>query len=129
MTIGRFSADKVAHHFSPVAVLRYGSAIAAVGMAFVFSSNVLWLTLAGWGLFGLGLSGSVPQLFTAAGKLSKAKQGVIMSRVVGMGYIGLLAGPAIIGGLSQLIPLTVAMLLPLSFMVIAAVFAKRILNQ
>ncbi|SLJ57340.1 MFS-type transporter [Mycobacteroides abscessus subsp. abscessus] len=36
-----------------------------------------------------------------------------MSRVFGLGYLGLLAGPAIIGWLTELIPLTAALIVPL----------------
>lgn len=126
MTAGRFSADWVSHRFGALAIVRWGSLVAALGMLIVVLSHSLWLTLVGWGLFGLGLSGCAPQLFTAAGKLSKAKQGVIMSRVVGMGYIGLLAGPAIIGGIAQIVPLTTALVLPLVFLLVSAAAAKKI---
>ncbi|NKZ69987.1 hypothetical protein GTA09_08925 [Rhodococcus hoagii] len=46
-----------------------------------------------------------------------------MSRVVGMGYIGFLAGPATIGWLTHLVPLTVAMVVPLVCVLVAARFA------
>ncbi|MDB5183853.1 MAG: Membrane protein mosC [Candidatus Saccharibacteria bacterium] len=128
MTTGRFGADWISNKFGALAVVRYGSLIAAIGMIFVLLSHTLWLTLLGWGFFGLGLSGCAPQLFSAAGKISRAKQGVIMSRVVGMGYIGLLAGPAIIGGATQFIPLTLAMILPLSFLLISAIAAGKIFS-
>ncbi len=66
------------------------------------------------------------RLRTAAGKLSKAKQGMIMSRVVGIGYIGLLAGPAVIGGIAQVVPLTTALIVPLVFLLISALATKKI---
>nr|WP_245865509.1 MFS transporter [Rhodococcus kyotonensis] len=126
MTVGRFCADRVSARFGPVAVVRYGNLIAAVGMLAVFSSEWLPLTLAGWAAFGLGLSGSIPQIFTSAGNLGSGPSATNMSRVVGMGYVGLLAGPALIGWLSHAIPLTTAMLVPLALTVVAAASAGTV---
>ncbi|ORL73507.1 MFS transporter [Prescottella equi] len=123
MTVGRFTADRVSSALGPVAVVRYGTLIAAAGMATVVVSPWLPTTLLGWALFGLGLSGCVPQIFTAAGNLGAGAAGANMSRVVGMGYIGFLAGPATIGWLTHLAPLTVAMVVPLVCVLVAARFA------
>ncbi|MBM4649559.1 MFS transporter [Rhodococcus hoagii] len=123
MTVGRFTADRVSSALGPVAVVRYGTLIAAAGMATVVVSPWLPTTLLGWALFGLGLSGCVPQIFTAAGNLGAGAAGANMSRVVGMGYIGFLAGPATIGWLTHLVPLTVAMVVPLVCVPVAARFA------
>ncbi len=125
MTVGRFCADRVSARFGPVAVVRYGNAIAAAGMALVLVSDVLPLTLAGWALFGLGLSGSVPQIFTAAGNLGGGAA-TNMSRVVGMGYVGLLAGPAIVGWIAHFVSLTSAMAVPLALTIVAAAAAGTV---
>ncbi len=123
MTVGRFTADRVSAALGPVAVVRYGALVAAAGMALVVVSGWLPTTLLGWALFGLGLSGCVPQIFTAAGNLGAGAAGANMSRVVGMGYIGFLAGPATIGWLTHLVPLTIAMIVPLVCVLVAARFA------
>jgi len=123
MTVGRFGADRVSAALGPVAVVRYGTLIAAAGIGMVIVSGWVWLTLAGWALFGLGLSGCIPQIFTAAGNLSVGSAGVNMSRVVGMGYVGLLAGPALLGWLTKLMPLTATMLVPLVFVLLASRYA------
>ncbi|MFC9516405.1 MFS transporter [Nocardiaceae bacterium NPDC056970] len=123
MTVGRFTADRVSSALGPVAVVRYGTLVAAAGMATVVVSPWLPTTLLGWALFGLGLSGCVPQIFTAAGNLGSGAAGANMSRVVGMGYIGFLAGPATIGWLTQLVPLTIAMVVPLVCVLVASRFA------
>ncbi|MBN1174481.1 MAG: hypothetical protein JXA67_20100 [Micromonosporaceae bacterium] len=68
------------------------------GLALVTLAPWVPLAPAGWALFGLGLAGGVPQLFTAAGNLDVRASGALMARVVGLGYVGLLAGPAIVGG-------------------------------
>lgn len=112
MTVGRLTADRIVARYGPVTLVRAGSMIATAGMLTVAISPTFALTLLGWLLFGLGLSGIVPQLFTAAGNLSVARRGVILSRVVGAGYVGLLAGPAVIGWISDAVGLNNALLAP-----------------
>lgn len=129
MTVGRFTADRVSTAFGPAAVVRYGTLIAAAGMGLVMVSPWLPLTILGWSCFGLGLSGCVPQIFTAAGNLEAGSAGANMSRVVGMGYLGFLAGPAAIGWITAFVPLTVAMVIPLSCVLIAARSAEVVCRE
>ncbi len=126
MTVGRFCADRISAQFGPVAVVRYGSLVAAAGVLLVLVSESLPLTLAGWAAFGLGLSGSIPQIFTSAGNLGSGAPATNMSRVVGMGYVGFLAGPAVIGWLSHVVPLTAAMAVPLTLTLLAAATAGTV---
>ncbi|MEV5962195.1 MFS transporter [Kribbella sp. NPDC051952] len=112
MTVGRFLTDRVAAVVGPAAIVRWGAAMAAVGLTIVIVVPWVPVALAGWALFGLGLAGGVPQLFTAAGNLDPRSAGSLMARVVGLGYVGLLAGPALIGGLAHWMPLNIAFILP-----------------
>lgn len=123
MTVGRFATDRVAAVIGPVAIVRYGAALAATGLTVVAFSAWVPLALVGWALFGIGLSGGVPQLFTAAGNLDTRSAGTLMARVVGLGYVGILAGPALVGLLTHWIPLNVAFALPIVLCALAAVFA------
>ncbi|MEV4313157.1 MFS transporter [Actinocrispum sp. NPDC049592] len=124
MTVGRFLTDRVTARVGPVAVVRYGAAMAAVGLAIASASPWVPLCLVGWALYGLGLAGGVPVLFTAAGNLDPRSSGALMARVVGLGYVGMLAGPAVIGGLTHWMPLNVAFVVPLVLCVFAAVFGS-----
>lgn len=124
MTAGRFTADRFSAAFGRVAVVRYGSAVAALGFALIVVSPWIPLTLFGWAAAGLGLSGVVPQIFTAAGNLGTGSAASDMAKVFGLGYFGLLAGPAIIGWLTVLVPLTVALLVPLAAVLLCCWQAK-----
>ncbi|WP_238155627.1 MFS transporter [Kribbella soli] len=112
MTVGRFLTDRVAAVVGPAAIVRWGAAMAAVGLTLVIVVPWVPAALVGWAIFGLGLAGGVPQLFTAAGNLDPRSSGALMARVVGLGYVGLLAGPALIGGLAHWMPLNIAFILP-----------------
>jgi MFS family permease len=124
MTAGRFTADRVTALVGPVAVVRYGAALAGLALTIAAASPWVVVSIAGWALFGVGLSGCVPQLFSAAGNLDPRASGALMSKVVGLGYVGLLAGPAAIGGLTHWMPLNVAFVLPIALCLVAAVSAS-----
>ncbi|MEU6586483.1 MFS transporter [Nocardia sp. NPDC046763] len=126
MTLGRFGTDRVSGRFGRVAIVRQGTLLAAIGFGLVVASGWLPLTLLGWTLCGIGLSGGVPQVFTAAGNLGSSTAATDMSRVFGLGYVGLLAGPAIIGWLDKAMPLTAAMAVPLLAMLLCAWGARAV---
>ncbi|WP_103347584.1 MFS transporter [Amycolatopsis sp. CA-128772] len=123
MTTGRFLTDRVAAWAGPAAIVRYGAILAAGGLTTAAAAPWVPVSLVGWAVFGLGLSGGVPQLFTAAGNLNTRASGALMARVVGLGYVGLLAGPALIGGLTRWMPLNVTFALPVVLCLLAAAFA------
>ncbi|GGU14366.1 MFS transporter [Lentzea flava] len=120
MTTGRLLADRIAAKVGPVAVLRWGAAIGALGIATAALSPWIWLALAGWAVAGAGLSGTVPQLFSAAGHAEAGAAAANVSRVAGLGYLGVLAGPAVIGWLTHVVPLNIAFLLPVAICVVAS---------
>ncbi|MFB4295750.1 MFS transporter [Actinomadura sp. NTSP31] len=123
MTIGRLLADRAAARLGPVAVLRYGASAAALGLTAAALSPWIPLALAGWAVLGAGLSGCVPQLFSAAGHTDRDAAGVNVSRVAGIGYLGMLAGPAVIGPLTGLMPLNLTFFLPVACCAVAAAAA------
>lgn len=127
MTIGRLLADRLVARFGPMAILRYGAATAAVGITVVAFSPWMWAAFLGWALFGLGLSGCVPQLFSAAGHADPAAAGANVSRVAGLGYVGMLAGPAVIGWLTHLVALNHAFVL-LTLLCLTAAVAAGVLR-
>lgn len=123
MTVGRLFADRVAARLGPVAILRYGASLGAVGLTVAALAPWIPVVLLGWTLFGIGLSGCVPQLFSAAGHADPDAAGANVSRVAGLGYLGMLAGPAVIGPLTRFVPLNLTFFLPVAFCVVAAALA------
>jgi predicted MFS family arabinose efflux permease len=123
MLVARLFGDRLAGRLGAVRTVRFGSLLGAVGLATIVLSDNLVLTVVGWGVLGLGLSGCVPQIFTAAGNLPFGARGVSMSRVVALGYFGLLAGPAVIGWTSQATTISMALIIPLVCCLAAAALA------
>lgn len=109
MTIFRLMTDAIVAKLGRIFVIRWGSLIGAFGIAIVAYSTEPWVALVGWGVTGIGLSGVIPQIFAAAGNLGEPTHtGRNMAKVVGVTYVGVLAGPAIIGWLTFLMPLNLS---------------------
>ncbi len=60
-------------------------------------------------LSGAGFSCTIPQLFSAAGRVDPDRPGGDIARVAGLGYLGLVGGPALIGGCASLAGLPAAL--------------------
>nr|WP_260336097.1 MFS transporter [Streptomyces sp. EAS-AB2608] len=125
MTLGRLTGDRLTTAFDTPTVVRAGALLAAAGLTTGVLANSVPAALAGWTVFGLGLSTTVPCLITAAG--SGGPKAVATVSVTG--YLGLLAGPALIGALASTTTLPTALLLPALLAATLAVLAHRALEN
>ncbi|WP_262927974.1 MFS transporter [Gordonia jinghuaiqii] len=143
MTVARFVIDPVVASVGPVAVLRYGALVGTIGIVVAVLAPVPAIAIAGWAVFGLGLAGLIPQIFTAAGNLSVGNRSVgnppggnrsggdlsgnasgrTISAVVGCGYLGMLAGPAVVGFVSSRTSLNTGLLAAVAALALAVGFA------
>lgn len=123
MTVARFGIDPVAAALGPIAVVRYGALIGIVGMTLAVLAPTAWMAIVGWTVFGIGLAGLIPQIFTAAGNLTTESSGRSISLVVGCGYLGMLAGPAVVGFISNRSTLGVGLVVAIGALVFAAAAA------
>jgi MFS family permease len=112
MTVGRLLGDRLAARFGPVRLVRGCGLLAATSLAAGLASNEPVGAVAGFALFGAGLSCVVPQLFSAAGNVDPDQAGTGLARVAGLGYIGLVGGPVLIGACAALTGLPVALGIP-----------------
>ncbi|MFI0368242.1 MFS transporter [Actinomadura sp. 1N219] len=112
MTIGRLAGDRVVARFGPVPVLRTGSLIAALGLGLGLLAGHPVAAVCGFTLFGLGVAVVAPVTFSAAGNVPGVPAAAGISRVTGVGYLGLLGGPPVIGFIAQGVGLTWALAVP-----------------
>ncbi len=109
MITGRIFIDRIVERKGRGFVIVWGSLSAAVAIGLQAFAPNLTFSLICWFLLGLGISGVVPQLFAAGGEIGEASHsGRNMARIVGITYIGGLAGPSVIGLLTLSIPLNFA---------------------
>jgi MFS family permease len=112
MTTGRLLGDRLAARFGPVRLVRGCGLLSATGLAAGLASNEAVAAVAGFALFGAGLSCLIPQLLSAAGNAYPDQPGAGLARVAGLGYIGLIGGPVLIGACAALTGLPVALGIP-----------------
>jgi MFS family permease len=105
----RLVIDKVVAARGRIFVVRFGSLVSAIGTCVVVLSTTSAVALAGWVIAGIGIAGVVPQIFAYSAEVGEdTHTGRNMAKVVGITYAGVLAGPAIIGFLTALVPLNIA---------------------
>lgn len=109
MGITRLVIDKVVAAKGRIFVIGFGSLVSAMGTSIVVLSTASPVALLGWVIAGVGIAGVIPQIFAYSAEVGEETHtGRNMSKVVGITYAGVLAGPALIGFLTELVPLNIA---------------------
>lgn len=101
MLLGRLLGDLVVDRLGEVRTLRVGTLLGALGALLVVYGPGSAVALLGFALFGAGLANSSPVLYRAAGQVPGIPAGVGLATAVGLGYVGLLAGPPALGSVGQ----------------------------
>ena len=115
MALGRF-AGQAAGRVGDRRLLAGGAALAGGGCVVVATANSPAVALAGFALAGLGVSATAPIAFGLAGR-GRRDAASAVATVTTLGYLGLLTGPPLVGGVAQ------ASSLRVSFAVLACVAA------
>ena len=127
MTGGRLVGDRLADRLGPSRLVRLSAGVAAVTFAGALLIGQVWSAMAGFAVLGAGLSVVVPLVFTAASRLGRP--GPNLALVTSAGHLGVLAGPAIIGGLAELIGLPGALGIIVVLCTMIAVLAHFVLPR
>jgi len=128
MAAGRFAGDWVRARVVPRRLLRASGALAAAGMALTLAVPSPNVALIGYALVGLGLSNVVPMLFSAASQVPGVSPAHGIAAVSGVGYLGMMAGPPLIGLIAEHTSLTTGLLVVVVFAVFMGLSAKRALR-
>ncbi len=128
MATGRFAGDWVRARVVPRRLLRASGALAAAGMALTLAVPSPAVGLIGYALVGLGLSNVVPMLFSAASQVPGVSPAHGIAAVSGVGYLGMMAGPPLIGLIAEHTSLTAGLLVVVVFAVFMGLSAKRALR-
>jgi MFS family permease len=118
MTLGRLVGDPLVNRFGPQTIVRAGGALAAVGFGLGLAISAPVAGIAGFACLGAGMSGVVPIVFRASGRVPGMAAGVGLAAVSSTGYLGFLVGPPTIGGIATLTGLPTALI---ALVVLAAV--------
>ncbi len=109
MTAGRLVGDRLVRRFGAETVLILGGLSASGGFLLAVLGPSAFSSLAGFALVGAGASNIVPVLFSAAGRQRAMPSGLAIAAVSGLGYAGVLFGPAFLGFVASASSLSVAL--------------------
>jgi MFS family permease len=126
MTVSRFLADGLSIRFGPVALVRWGGLVAAVGLSLGLLVAEPVAAIAGFTVLGAALAPVVPTVFSAAGNLGAGSGAASLGWVVTISYLGGTLGPGLIGFTSQAVGLRVALLVPVALTLMIAALAGRV---
>ena len=109
MAVMRLTGDKIVHKIGSSKVVLIGALVSAAG--YMLAVTVPWqgAALIGFALVGLGAANVVPVFFTAAGNIPNIPASVSLPAVTTLGYMGQLAGPAMIGFIAEASSLPIAL--------------------
>ena len=96
MTIGRFLGDGFSLLLGSIKTLSYGCLVALLGYGLILTTHPYGSVL-GFGALGLGLSVMVPEIYRLAGKNKQVSTSTAISTVSGVGFVGFLVGPVLLG--------------------------------
>lgn len=125
MTIGRLNGDSIIAAVGNKKAVIVGCLMAAVGFLIVVVSPAIIPAIAGYVIIGFGCSCVVPVLFRASANIPGLSKVQGFAMVTTGGLIGFLAGPSVIGFISEKASLSKGLSLLILMMLIAAVAAWR----
>lgn len=126
MTVGRLGGDYIVQRAGALVVVLAGAAAAIAGFLIIIYSDPLALLLTGYLLIGIGCANIVPVMFSQIGKQDSMPQMAAVPAVTTLGYIGVLAGPAVIGYIAHHATLAHGFVFVIALLLMALLLSFRI---
>lgn len=128
MAATRFAGDWVRARVTAVRLMQACGALAALGMALTLWAGHPLVALLGFALIGLGLANVVPVLFSAAARVPGVAPADGIAAVAALGYLGMMAGPPLIGVVAEWRSLPAGMALVVIFAMVLGLSARAALQ-
>ena len=109
MAVMRLSGNSIINRISQQKVVMGGALLAAIGFLLAVAIPNGAITLLGFVLVGIGCANIVPVFFSTAGNMPGIPASAAIAGVTTLGYIGQLAGPALLGFLAEYTSLSIAL--------------------
>lgn len=126
MTLGRFLADWFITRFGAKLVLRTCGSLITIGLLIAVCLPHLLPATFGFLLVGFGISSTVPICYSIAGRQQKMPASIAITIVSSISFIGFLIGPPLIGLLSELTNLRIAIGIASMFGLLIVVLSTRL---
>jgi MFS family permease len=128
MTIGRFFGDSISAKIGSIKIILLGCTFAIIGYCGILTGQFI-ITILGYGVLGLGLSVIIPELFRIAGTAKGIRPSIGISMVSGVGFVGFLLGPVVLGYISHIYHLKISFFILLLLTFLALFIANRQLRK
>lgn len=128
MALGRFLGDALIPRFGNRRIVVAGALLAVFGLSLALLLANPYVAIFGFSLVGLGFSCIVPVIFSVGANTPGMSAGAGIAAVATMGYTGFLAGPPIIGFISEFYGLTIALSLVIVLSLLVALLAKSVVR-
>jgi len=125
MAAGRFGGDWLRARLGAGHTLSLSAWLAAFALGITLAIGHPAAALAGFALTGLGFSNMIPVLFAAASKVPGVSAATGIAGVSGIGYLGFMMGPPVIGAIAHALGLPLALSMVAGFTIISALLARR----
>lgn len=118
MAAGRLISDGLVTRHGAARLVRIGATACAISLVIAAWSNTLPVALVAFAVTGLGLAAAAPVVFSAAGRMG----GEALSLIAGLGALGGLLGPILLGRVANLLSLDGVLLV---LALVSAVIARQ----
>lgn len=122
MTLGRFFGDFISDKIGPSKTVIYGCMVAILGYALILMNSFI-IVIIGFGIVGMGLSVIIPEVFRIAGKTEGVSASAGISFVSGIGFIGFLFGPVMLGFIADVSNLRISFIFLLTLVVLTLIIS------
>ncbi|AYF48737.1 MFS transporter [Pseudomonas sp. TH21] len=126
--IARMTGDWLAERIGAAAMVFCCGAISIVGIFLATLSHAPVMGMAGFALLGLGLACIAPLMLSAAGRKDPANSGRNVGIVNGIGFGGMLGGPAVYSYLVSTYGIGALFYMPLVLMSLIAIFGPLLMR-
>jgi len=105
MAGGRFFGDRLSVRFGRKNWVKISGVLIFTGLMMIVLFPFLTSSIIGCMITGIGVSSIIPLMYSSAGKESRIASGIAIASVAGIGYLGFLLGPPVIGHIADAIGL------------------------
>ncbi|MES2241085.1 MAG: MFS transporter [Bacteroidota bacterium] len=111
VTLGRFCGDHIVMRCGVKKMLFYSAVFISAGFLICFLLPFIVSTIFGFVLIGIGVSCTVPLVFSIAGKSTGLSSGSALTSISTIGYLGFLIVPPMVGFISEALTMKWAFLI------------------
>ncbi|PWR21460.1 MFS transporter [Zavarzinia aquatilis] len=126
MAVGRIGGGRLQRALGPVATIGLSAILAILGLGAAAAFPAAFVVLPAFALVGFGIANIIPVVFSAAGRQGGDRATRIFPAVVGIGYVGVMVGPPVIGAIAEHFTLRGSLFVLVLALSVVLLFRRRV---